>query len=309
MSIRINWENPNAKFDKVKIYRSDTKFTKNSLPAVLTELPTGTTYLDTTTKTDKLYWYAIGVVSGADEVISLLSPAIQLTSVGFGPTELLRGNNEFGYFGVVPNGFFTGLEVCLGLGISVDPGAVVWYKFIHNGKILYHPNKPLSIAQTWNSIYARGGVFGMDNTGVGAHGQTPANQKKIITKGDDDYLIRLPKLTTRPDYTPPSNDLNYVPLTHNDVFGSEWVQGICSLFGVSIGVINGKLHPFDELSPVASDWPTTAPGLWTMCAEYGPTYCMALSGVAAPYSGSSNSNRAAAMAWRPVLELAIPDRA
>lgn len=305
MSIRLNWINPNTTFDKINIYKSETKFTKDVLPSVFKELVTGNTYLDETTKLDTLYWYAVGVVSKGDEVVSMLPPAIQRSSLGPGPKTILRGNDERGYFGVVTETeFFTGLQVNVAIGGSYNPGTTAWHKFSYDGRILYFPSKPLNITLNWNNIYSVGAVFGMDNTGVGNHGLTPVNQLKIISKGDDDFIIRLPRLTTRPDYTPIAVNTATVSNLHNDVYNSEWVQCMASLFGnTRITPTPGKIHPFDVLVANTTDWPDSGAGYYLMAAEYSGANAMTSLGVVNIYNGVGSSARNNSTAWRPVLEL------
>lgn len=312
MSIRINWVNPNDHFDKIKIYRSTKKFTKNNPPEVLAEIPSGTDYLDTTTVLDTLYWYAIGVVSGVDESISVLNPAIQLSSYGPGATELLRGNNELGYFGTVTEAqLFSALEVQTGAGVSASNiGVIFWEKFIYKGKILYMPSRAIHPGISWNGLYSVGCVFGTNDTGIGDHGLSPRNQRRIISKGDDDFIIRLPRFTTRQDATPPVPGGSTISIAHSEIYGSEWVQCMCALYGAFLGVNVGKYQPVHNRIPGAPEWPSSGNPSATMGMEYSTT--MSMLAIASPvtiYNGHSSYQRTVNIAWRPVLELVPPVRA
>lgn len=311
MSIRINWTNPNVNFDKVKIYRSLSKFSKDTLPTVLVELTEGATYLDTTTKLDTLYWYAVGVVSGVDEIISFLPPAIQLTSIGPGPKTLLRGNNQYGYFGTVTTAeFFTGIEVALPLGYGVDVGGLFWDKFIYEGKILYIPNKALYGSVTWRSLYLAGAVYGTDDNGPepATHGFALTNQIKIISKGDDDFIIRLPRMTTRPDRSPQTPPQTMVSYTDANVISSEWTQCILASFAPSLGPRKGFFPLIDRVLATA-DWPATGSASVTLGCECSGTMMMfSLSPPWTMYTGLSSYTTAVGVSWRPVLELRPPVR-
>lgn len=312
MSIRINWVNPNNQFDRIKIYRSTTKFTKNNPPEMLAEIPSGTTYLDTTSVLDTLYWYAIGVVSGVDESISVLNPAIQLSSYGPGPTELLRGNNEFGYFGTVTQEqLFTATEVQVGVGVTATTvGVITWEKFIYQGKILYLPSRALHTGLSWNALYGIGCVFGTDDTGLGAHGLAPKNQRKIISKGDDDFIVRLPRFTTRQDGAPPVVGGREISTSDPSIYGSEWVQCMCVLYGASLGVFPGRYAPVHNKVAVAPEWPISGNPCATMGMEYsGATSMVSIGAPVSIYNGHASYNRTTPLSWRPVLELAPPVRA
>lgn len=205
MSIRINWVNPNPNFDKIYIYRSLEPIDIAALPAPLTTLTTGTTYLDTTSVVNTLYWYAVGVEYDGDIIASVLEPAIQLLDYGPGPKELLCGDMNRGYFGTMLDTEFVSyatLAAYYGLVVSstVPFANRLWGKFAYGGKILYMPYCRLCDAVQYTSLYGKGIVFGIDGPGVVPSGASATNQRQVYPIGDSDFIVRCARGGVSPSY-------------------------------------------------------------------------------------------------------------
>jgi hypothetical protein len=90
-----------------------------------------------------------------------------------------HGDFEKGYYGTV-NGMITNSALSTAMNITVGTlldGAntdITFHKFIHMGRILYIPNRPIRHSISWDQIQTQNGVKG-----------------KVITIGDKKYLCRL----------------------------------------------------------------------------------------------------------------------
>lgn len=299
MSIRITIKNPNTTFDKVRIYRDVKAFTVNALPAVLVELTTEESYLDTTSKADTMYWYATSVVYGVDEVVTLLPPTMQHSIIGPGGTELLRGDAECGYYGPVSQTqLFTNVELCGAVNYTPTAISQTWYKFVFQGKIVFFPEVRVSDSVTWSNLYSRGGVYGTDTPGPFTPG-TPQNAR--ITKGDFDFRIRLPRMATNPEFAPVSEgSVEHV--------GSEFVRCFHGLLAYTAA------SPYPPLG-----WASISASQVHASAGSSPSISSAMeastAGTTSMGSVTSSSTvqfrslaTTTAYGWRPVLELIKPPR-
>lgn len=88
-----------------------------------------------------------------------------------GSKYLLAGARDtFGYFGIVPSAdFISGDALASALGITAGSSInsdTPWLKLIKEGKILFHPLKPLRHSTPWNAIYEAGAVYGTGDEGT-----------------------------------------------------------------------------------------------------------------------------------------------
>ncbi len=206
MSNKLTWKNPNTLADSIVIYRSTSKIDKSALPAPLATLAkTEVEYIDTTNLLNVPYYYRIGRVSGLDIALSPNICLQERSELGAGPTTLLRGDFETGYFGSVSAAdFFTTAELTTAVGLSTANSSIVeanptWHKFAHNGKIKYLPNKVLRVGTGINffSLYNLGAAFGTDTTASeliqwnSSPAVTPKVQDKRVTRDNRTYRVRL----------------------------------------------------------------------------------------------------------------------
>lgn len=299
MSIRINWVNPNPNFDKIHIYRSTTKIDINALPTALATITTGTTYLDTTSVANTLYWYAVGVEYDGDIIVSVLEPAIQLLDFGPGPKELLCGDMNRGYFGsLTADEFVSYATLASFYGLAVTPtvplGNQLWLKFAYGGKILFMPQGRVCDSVSYGALYSGGLVFGVDGPGIKPSGQVDTNQRKVYSVGDSDFLVRCARGGINPLY-------GYV--TNAD---SE---------------INSCIHALiqhDQVSPARqigfAGYPVTAFSWASNTQVYSQSWLMENNGTTAAFIASIHNTLASTastsmntpLGWRPVLELIQP---
>jgi len=204
MSIRLTFTNPNNA-DSVKIYRDVNPIDLNALPAPLATLPgNATTFSDVTAVRNTVYYYVIASFKGSDVLFTPNQQYGYFPDTGPGPSKLLRGNWNEGYFGTVSQTeLFAAQELCTALAFSptyVNNGSGwVWYKFIIDGKILFIPDFPVG-STSWYNLYNAGLVYGVDGTGDVPSGFSTSlkNQKKQVTKNNRTYWVRLPKGSAAP---------------------------------------------------------------------------------------------------------------
>lgn len=141
-----------------------------------------------------------------------------------GPKHLIAGTREAGFYGFVkPNefGLITGLEtphnimngdnLALAIGLSVGTpkdSNIPWMKFSYRGKTIFMPVRPIRYQISWNHIYQAGAVYGSGDIITDGeqfmlenddfyNGVTKslerAPQSSVVTLGDRDYVVRLPK--------------------------------------------------------------------------------------------------------------------
>lgn len=302
MSIRLKWLNRNTVFDSVIIYRSLDPINLDALPAPLVTLTNGEKeYLDTTAPKAKLLWYAFGVKKGTEIVYSKSKPMMDVDYTGPGPQEIALGNWFQGYFGIIEQvDLLTSADLVGKFGVgNVSSTAIRWHKFAYMGKVLYIPSAIVAIGVSWNALYNKGLVFGVNDVGPTGHGNPPTNQWQTIVKGDDQLLVRLPRSNLTPDYVMGTTD----PY-------SEWFMCVYALGGSSQAKGLSQPQAIAALGPDNS-WfvlnTTTAPlaefqnnGALTGGSNYVAVNSSAWGTNALGAARSSSGN------WRPVLEYMFP---
>lgn len=98
-----------------------------------------------------------------------------------GPKNLIAGDMNAGYFGVVPaSELFTGAEISSACGITAGTlqfNTDGWLKFAIDGKIVFKSQKPYRHTISWDNINTAGAAVGA----------------KTVTKGGHTYKVRLMK--------------------------------------------------------------------------------------------------------------------
>jgi len=291
MSTRINWTNPNANFTEIRIYRTAAPFDENNIPATPTVVLTeGTTWLDETTLQNVYYFYTIGVVVDGELILSPAKKTIHMPYTGPGPQELSCGDMSRGYFGPVDTAaLFTPTELCAMLGVGGPNASALWVKFVRNGKILFMNLYPMTSGKNvnWNSTYGVGAMYGVDGPGPATgHGNTPVNQKKVVTKGEHSFIVRSLRGNDTPDYT----------ATPVDYSKGE----VATLL---TAVMNQQLAGADGLGDFLRT--TYMPTDYTPLAEFTGANCMHIDASGNLTAASGNCSRTTAAYWRPVLELIL----
>lgn len=294
MSTRINWTNPNATFSEIRIYRTSAPFDKNNIPATpIVTLTEGNTWLDTTTQQNVYYYYTIAVVVNGEVILSPPKKTIHMPYTGPGPQELLCGDWTRGYFGTLSGAeLFTPAELCAMCNVSgPSPTPPTWVKLVRNGKILFINLYVMTSGKnvSWNTLYVLGLIYGVDSVGPATgHGLAPTNQKKVVTKGDHSFLVRLMRALDTPDYSagpvvPTQGE--YSPL-YNSLMNLGYPGG-----AEAISDFNKTAY-----LPAADYMGLT---------EFTGANCMHIDASGNLTAASGNCNRTQASNWRPVLELIL----
>jgi hypothetical protein len=304
MSIRIAFTNPNNA-DTIKVYRATSKIELSALPDPIATLAgTATSFSDVTAARNTVYYYVIGSYKGDDVIFTQNQQYGYFPDTGPGPSKLLRGNWNEGYFGTCTQAeLFAAQELCTALGY-VPNGAVnttasnVWHKFILDGKILFIPDLCMA-ADGWLYIYRAGLVYGVDG-----YGDRPAsfsggnyNQKKTVTKNNRTYLVRLMKATAAP-----TSEL-VTDLTNGD---ARWGEGEWNrtMGRLGCGTYNFSTRSRLGNKPVYSTNNTLFTGALTQHMTANGTivqmFATLASDVPSTVAWSSNYYN-----WRPVLELQL----
>lgn len=287
MSIRINWVNPNVDFDEVRIYRTTVPLDYGNIPtSPLITLTTGETYLDTSALAETYYYYTIAVVTNGEVVLNPSTLAYQLLNSGPGPQTLQCGDWLHGYFGVVPPAeLASAAELAKLAQASPQTRVFTWCKFIVKGKILFVPTDWLSEYTTWNTLYNNGLVFGINGPGPTPSDLTATNQYKVFAKGDDEFIVRLPRLQEEGNF-----DWVFSP-----ILGGE----LLTLF-ISQSMKGASQPQVNILGDTMTSWNANGGG-GTTFMEYNGTACGTVSSNGLP--NSTRVMRTTYANWRPVLEL------
>lgn len=123
------------------------------------------------------------------------------SDTGPGPTTLVGeykrpDGGHTGYFGTLAGGSFVltnSLKTALGITTgTVITGAPTWLKFLIDGKIIFFPTASLMHTVSWQLLYQKGAVYGID--GPGAYPSpdgSPIPQTAILAYGGRTYRIRM----------------------------------------------------------------------------------------------------------------------
>lgn len=286
MSIRINWVKPNTPFDNVRLYRTDKPVDYSNIPVTpLVTLTTETTYLDTTAIAETYYYYTVATVYKGEMVLSPSTLAYQLINSGPGPQTLQCGDFKLGFFGYVSMAeLFSAVELVALVPGANSANAFTWCKYIFEGKILFVPNTFVGVV-TWANLYSAGMVYGVPGPGPKPAAVSPVPQDKKLTKGDFDFIIRLPTM---------------VDGGNNWVYSAVPAGEHCTLFLSQTTSLN--VPPVIKLGQAMATWSTSPSTSFVPFMDTDAGGC-------AGTSNSSAITRTSSLAitsigsWRPVLEL------
>lgn len=197
MQIKIGFTNPNINAEGIRVYRGTSPLDFANLPAALATIgPTATSYTDTTVLKDQTYYYVFEVFKGTDVVRTSNIKATATFYSGPGNQILKGGDLSAGYYGIVQASDFTDWDSFVGMvGVTLNTKSTTptqdWLKFIYKGKTLFMPKQPIG-TMTWNALYLKGLVYGVDGTGPRDYNvQTATNQLKIVTIQGMQFKVRL----------------------------------------------------------------------------------------------------------------------
>lgn len=217
-------------------------------------------------------------------------------SLGPGPTELIGGNEEAGFFGEVPSTqFITGDELARRIGLKAGTSQFSnepWLKFSYLGGIEFIAKKPFRYAISWENINNVDAVFG----------------NRIIEIGGIKYKVRLIKGKTegkQDDIVKYSEYINY---------NSEWNKLILP---IHVNAPSNWKYPKNVESPT-ENWNIRytdanlitmdeyGEGAHTICLEHGGAVddSFIRGGRDVSSSGAARIGQTfSAFGWRPVLEI------
>lgn len=145
-------------------------------------------------------------------------PRSKLFGSGPGPQELVLGDAQAGYFGLVSaQDFYTGTQLAAALGVtegSVLNDSTDWFKFAHKGIVIFTPVKPIRAECSWKHLYERGAVYPGPGNGPLVM-PTPTEQYRVISKGGWDYNCILASLDP---------DSPNISVSGASKPGSEWLD-------------------------------------------------------------------------------------
>lgn len=204
MAITLTWA-PQVGLDSIEIYR-DTKRINEAAPGVplATLAADATQYVDDTVVENSNYFYTVVAVKAGNRTFSASRCIPYLSKWGpDAPASMRsRGDMDAAYLCFLPNTQLVdpaGLWAMLPEAAAITKGTwATWLKFIHNGKILFVPNG-VAMTGSWNQFNAAGLLFGEDNPAkLPSWAAAGVNHKKIITLGENEYIVRLMRLSNEP---------------------------------------------------------------------------------------------------------------
>lgn len=123
-------------------------------------------------------------------------PIPTIPNNGPGPQTLKAGTERLGYFGTVTTAELLGTfeladRVGLSEGNPVNSGTL-WMKFINAGKILFIPQKPIRSLVSWQALYQKGLVYGINGNGSNPMpAGSPVNQNVQVNARGHLFRVRL----------------------------------------------------------------------------------------------------------------------
>lgn len=242
-----------------------------------------------------LFPYTEDVVTiDAANRISAIPSASDDTSGSPGPSNLVGGVMQAGYFGTVTSTeLITGDALASAAGLSAGTtqnSTTDWLKFAHEDKILFVAKKPIRHSITWDAIHAAGCAYG----------------SKTVVIGGLTYKVRL----FRSALTDPALDAN----ADKGAIGSEWNK---LMLPIHVEAPSSWAYPV--YCGTTEDWGInfTDADLWTISSAGNGTYTWCQEkltsnaagrvirggGGVSYWSTYTSSNTNANYGWRPVLEL------
>lgn len=310
MRIKLKWTNRNSRPVQTKIYRTETIVANDQLGEPLVTLEDGILeWVDTTPVYGKTYYYVFGVVGGFEELYSTPLKIEAIYSTGPGPHVLQSGDQELGYFGYITAlDFLTCSELQTLTGMPPQAMAYplpIWDKWYRNGKILFVPRSICADSGSWVYFYRNGMVFGTDDDGAWRPAtESPVNQMKIITKGFNRFIVRLP--TGADDRNNPARFVpDNAPVTYRKY--SETAD----LHYTTLNQFFPASQRFPRVSSAATSLAVLSGGRQIICQEQYKTGCLvglpSLANTTIQLEALAEYPVTNARGWKPTLELIQSD--
>lgn len=209
MAITLTWA-PQTGLDSIEIYRDTKRINEASPGAPLATLPANATqYVDNAVVENANYFYVVVAVKAGNRTFSASRCIPYLSKWGpDNPSSMKpRGDMDAAYLCYLPNTQLldpAGLWAALPEAAAITKGTwTTWLKFIYNGKILFVPNTgagaAAALTASWNQLNAAGLLFGEDNPAkLPSWAAAGVNHKKVITIGENEYIVRAMRLSNEP---------------------------------------------------------------------------------------------------------------
>lgn len=234
--------------------------------------------------------------AGTQKVIGQKEIIWQKKSLGPGPTKLIGGNEEAGFYGEVPTSeLITGDELARMLGLTAGKSQNSnggWLKFSYLGKTEFIAKKTFRHSISWNNINAVNAVFGNRTIKVGEH-----TYKIRLIKGKTEG--RQDDISSRSGAINHNSEWNKLMLPIHKNAPSNWAYKDNVSYPTenwSVGYTDNDLFTHYNAGY----------GSFSLCQEYGEKaiYRLVRGGRGVSSSGSdSPSFDGGNFGWRPVLEL------
>lgn len=302
MTIRLSWPSQAAKaLTAIEVYRKvgwDATIDVNAPGTPIATLSgNATEYIeDVTTLTNKtIYKYWMAAVKGGERLIGAPVTQGYFLDTGPGPTELIRGDWESGYFGsLTPTEFFNvaelkGLLPSLASFFMTDP--VLWHKFTFRGTIVFIADRRMGNT-SFQALYQNGLVYGTNTVGnVVPNGATATNQWRTVDKNGRRYSIRLPRAGAIDALNP-----------YTDTTVGEWRRTMSRLHQSALANAQPK---FSDLGNLQAQSDGAGLGTTVLSGMYSNQYACIVDG-ASPDSVTISNSLTGQAAYRFAFELILP---
>lgn len=216
---------------------------------------------------------------------------------GPGNKIMIDGNIDLGYFGTVSSAeLFKSSELLLKTGLSfagIIAENVEWLKFAYKGKFLFVAKQPVKTGISWDVLYEKGLVYGLEGFGPGKTVGT--DQLKVLDKEGFLFKVRLMRGANTDPFV-----FSTTSYSTSETIGSEWND---LLYRVSKKTTNPSLPKWEKFDNVqlGVDYYSMVQELSTS----GHAFIRGASGV--DYSTvTGTSTTSSSFGWRPVLEVIDP---
>ena len=171
----LSWTNPaDADFQAVLVRRGSSSYPTAIDEGSLVYDGAAESVVDDGLTDDETYYYTVWAYNNANQY-SDTSAQIEVTVMqgqdptgSPGPAVLQAGDEQAGYFGLVPaSELFTGLELASELGISQGTSQfdnVDYIKYMYEGKVRFRPLKSFRHSISWDYLYDAGAVYATGST-------------------------------------------------------------------------------------------------------------------------------------------------
>lgn len=266
MSIILNWSARGQTADNIKVYRSTTRADVGS--SLLTTLPgDAVTYEDATAVANKLYYYQVNIVIGAEEVPGMIIPNMICPDTGPGPKTLVKGTMEWGYFGKLTAAeFLSSSQLRASYGSMSNWGTAglndisYWRKYACNGTIIYIPDSCLYLSASiqlsgaLNALYSAGILYGNNNAQKVAFITSGARtQNAKVVKDQYEFMIRAPKASGTGDASAGYSAVNAGTLEWG--LSETWLITMCNAGRYANATYISNSLSFPVVSPVETTLP------------------------------------------------------